>query len=395
VTESIAVTMPRLSDSMTEGTIARWLRQDGDVVKRGEAIVDIETDKATMAFEAEASGTLRLRSAVGESVAVGAPIALIESSSSADGVAGTASATAVTAVQAPPIVERPEPLRAPRPAERASPPDASDGLSASPLARRVAATLGVDLVSVRGSGPYARILKRDVVGAGAGHVAARSADRRPAPRRRLVTDWKGGAASVPTIFVESEVSFTKVNELREQLRSELSPAPTLEDIVVKAVGLALREHPRLNSSWHGDGIGLHPNIDVANAMVVGGDLIALTIADADSLPLQAVAERSAELLMRARAGSSSEADLAPGTFTITNLGMFGTARFTPVLESPQAASLGVGAFHPAQPRHRDSAPPVAAALCLICDQRVANPAHAAMFLESLAELLEAPMRLLL
>jgi pyruvate dehydrogenase E2 component (dihydrolipoamide acetyltransferase) len=412
VTESIAVTMPRLSDSMTEGTVARWLKQDGAVVKRGEAIVDIETDKATMAFEAEASGTLRLRSAVGETVAVGAPIALIESSSSSgEGVAGassgeslpgSASATPVAAVQARPAVERPKPVRAARPAERLSPSGVNDGVSASPLARRVAAELGVDLAEVRGSGPYQRIFKSDVVGAGARDVAVpvgarrpTHPDRRPAAGPRLVTDWKGEAAPTPTIFVESEVAFTKAIELREQLRSELDPAPTLEDIVVKAVAVTLRQHPRLNSSWHEDAIVPRANIDVANASVVGDALIALTIADADSLPLPAVAARSAELLALAQAGSLSESNLPPATFTITNLGMFGTARFTPVLEAQQAASLGIGAVHAAQPRHKDGAPRVAAALCLVCDGRVANPAHAAMFLEALAELLEAPMRLLL
>lgn len=411
VTESIAVTMPRLSDSMTEGTIARWLIEDGATVKRGEAIVDIETDKATMAFEAEASGTLRVRSAVGESVAVGAPIALIESSSSSgegvarassgEGLPGSASATPVAAVKAPPVVERPEPVRAARPAERVSPPGVSDGVSASPLARRVAAELGVDLATVRGSGPHARIFKRDVVGAGAGEGEPagarrpRGADRRPAPRPRLVTEWKGEATPIPTIFVESEVAFTKAIELREQLRSELNPAPTLEDIVVKAVAVTLRRHPQLNASWHEDAIVLRPNIDVANASLVGDELIPLTIADADSLPLPTVAARSAELLALAQAGSLSESNPAPATFTITNLGMFGTTRFTPVLEAQQAAGLGIGAVHAAQTRRKGGAPPVAAALCLVCDARVANPAHAAMFLESLAELLDAPMRLLL
>jgi pyruvate dehydrogenase E2 component (dihydrolipoamide acetyltransferase) len=399
VTDSIAVTMPRLSDSMTEGTIARWLKEDGDAVKRGEAIVDIETDKATMAFEAEASGTLRLTSAEGESVAVGAPIALIEG---ATGAAPSAAPTAAapgppaSATAAPPSPRPTDtPARVLQPAGR----PAGAALSASPLARRTAASLGVDLASVAGSGPHARIFKSDVVAAANGSTATKSGrrtgaatPRRLAPRRAVVAET--AAVGLAAIFVESEVAFTRVIELREQLRTELNPAPTIDDIIVKAAGLALAEHPRLNSSWEADAIVAHDHIDVAVAIIVDDDIVTPTITDADALALPAIAVRSTELIERARSGKLTDADLAPATFTVTNLGMYGTTRFTPLLDPPQAASLGVGAFHPTQTRHKDGAQ-LAASLSLVCDPRVAHAAHAAMFLESLAELLESPMRLLL
>ncbi len=424
--------MPRLSDSMTEGTIVRWLKRDGESVVSGEAIVDIETDKATMAFEAQASGTLRLGSAEGESVAVGQPIATIVAGEGGPAAAAqiaigqpaatdtpppsdASSATLPTAVPAvsasasmavtgapsvgpsadvaPPT--GPGPIAggpATRPGLVATVhPSRPDRLNASPLARRLAGRLGVDLQSVTGSGPYSRILARDVAPRGANGSSA-TASR---GALRLATAATGEVIAFATIFVEIEVAFGRAIELRDQLRTSVQPPPTLDDIIVKALALALREHPRLNSSWRDGRVEVHEHIDVSTAIAVGDDLFAPTITRADSLSLPAIAARSAELAERARTGSLQPSDLAPGTFTVTNLGGFGTTRFTPVLSPPQTASLGVGALHPTQASRRDGATVVSASLGLVCDQRVAHPAQAAMFLESVAELLEAPMRILL
>jgi pyruvate dehydrogenase E2 component (dihydrolipoamide acetyltransferase) len=268
----------------------------------------------------------------------------------------------------------------------ALPAPAHGAINASPLARRLAAELGVELESIAGSGPYARILKRDVAG------APRAVNGRRAAPRPVPTD-DVHPITRSTIFVEGEAWFDRALELREQLRTSLTPVPTLDDIVVKAVGLALREHPRFNSSWDNGEIVVHERIDVAIAIAVADELIMPTITGADTLSLPAIAQRSEELAGRAANGKLQAADLEPATFSVTNLGRFGTTRFTPVLASSQAAGLGVGALHPS--RERDGTPALAASLTVVCDARIAHPAHAAMFLESLTALLQAPMRLLL
>jgi pyruvate dehydrogenase E2 component (dihydrolipoamide acetyltransferase) len=416
--ETIDVLMPRLSDSMTDGTIARWLKEDGDQVKRGEEIVEIDSDKATLSFEADAAGTLHLHCAVGDVIAVGVPIASIETVAAGGGGG--------TPAPAPPLKARPESAKTATVAAAAATPKSEPvvagiegrrgGLNVSPVARRLAARLGVEVASVIGTGPYSRVLKRDVAlagGASAGHAVSPSNGRSAAPvlttasrapdgatrpfthLERIVNERMAQAAAVPSFYLETEVAMTKVLQMREQLRVSLTPTPSVNDIIVKAVAMALRDHPRLNSSYSADGVVHHKQIDVAIAIAAGDDLFVPSVVAADTLSLAQVAVRSAELVAGARAHTLTPRDLSPGTFTVTNLGMFGTTRFTPLLNPPQAAILSVGAFRPGHARSEDGSAAPVAALGMVCDHRVVYGAHAAAFLESLVELLEAPMRLLL
>jgi pyruvate dehydrogenase E2 component (dihydrolipoamide acetyltransferase) len=416
--EPIDVLMPRLSDSMTDGTIARWLKNDGDQVRRGEEIVEIDSDKATLSFEADVAGTLHLHCAVGDVIAVGSPIASIETVG-----AGTAGGTpaSVPPIEVPPAIAtkatvaaaaatpKPEPIVAGTDARR-------EGLNVSPLARRLAARLGVEVASVIPTGPYSRVLKRDVARAGrrsAGHAVSPSNGRSAAPvlarasrapdgatrpfthLERIVNERMAQAAAIPSFYLETEVAMTKLLQMREQLRASLTPTPSVNDVIVKAVAMVLRDHPRLNSSYRADGVVHHEQIDVAIAIAAGDDLFVPSVVGADTLSLAQVAARSAELVARARAHTLTPRDLSPGTFTVTNLGMFGTTRFTPLLNPPQAAILSVGAFRPSHARSEDGSAAPVAALGMVCDHRVVYGAHAAAFLESLVEFLEAPMRLLL
>jgi pyruvate dehydrogenase E2 component (dihydrolipoamide acetyltransferase) len=356
--------------------------------------VDIETDKATMAFEAEATGRLRLRAAVGDAVPVGDPIAAIELDNTSDVSAPAAApkpprpgSRPSASPGVPPESMPPGPRADEPPATRAAPaperPSRRSGgaLNASPLARRVARARGIDLAGLAGSGPHARILKRDVVGVATSAHGVASASR--------------PAAAAPLIVLEIEVAFSRAVELCEQLRNALAPAPTLQDIVTAATALTLRDHPWLNSAWLEAGVVHRERVDLGFTIPIDGALVTPTLAGAQTLSLAVLAERSAGLLQRAKAGTLGGEDLLPATFTITNLGMFGTARLSVPLGIGQAASIGVGAFPSVQRRQADGRRALVASLTLVCDQRVVHVGQAASFLEALAELLEAPMRILL
>jgi pyruvate dehydrogenase E2 component (dihydrolipoamide acetyltransferase) len=303
------------------------------------------------------------------------------------------------------VAQKPAPVAAaPKPAAAAAVAPSTrkrDGINASPLARRLAAQRGVDLSAIAGSGPYNRILKADIPATGAGKPAPAATPAAPGAAvaftnlQKIVAERMAQAAAVPTFYLETEVAFTKAIELRRQLKLSVDPTPTLNDIIVKAVALALREHPRLNSSYADEAMLTNARIDVAIAIAAGDDLFVPSIASADTLPLPEIAIRSAELVARARDHALTAADLAPATFTITNLGMFGTTRFVPLLNPPQAAILSVGAFRPDATRVKDGAPEMVGSLGLVCDHRIVYGAHGAAFLQTLTELLEAPMRLLL
>ena len=368
------VPMPRLSDSMEEGTIVRWLVADGAEVDRGEEIVEIETDKATMAFEAPASGRLRIVAGAEATVAVGEPIARI--GDGADEEAPAAPAVAATA-------ERPR---------------------VSPVARRLAAERGIDLAAVTGSGPGGRILKEDVLAAAAPAVpapaappsevatvtGARGAARREEPTRAqaiVARRMAEARATVPEFPVAIEVEFSAAIELRRQLKDMLHPAPTLNDLIVAAVARTLRSHPRLNAAYVDGGFDLYDEVNVGIAVAVDDDLVVPVIAGADRLSLADVAARSRELVERTRSGAVTPPELAGGTFTISNLGMFGISWFQPIVNPPQAAILGVGGV-----AGHGEAPPTLS-LTLVSDHRIVYGAHAARFLSDLRDLLENPLAL--
>ena len=376
--------MPRLSDSMTEGTIVRWLKGDGDEVKLGEEIVEVETDKATVGYEAEVSGTLSIRQPEGAVVAVGAVIAVL----------GAADAT-----PAPSVVR----------------------VKASPLARRLARDLGVELSGLSGSGPHGRVIKSDVMaaagngggGGGGGGLGGAHAPgpeipapsvARPADEIQELTRTQSLIArrmaesrgTVPEFALEVDVDMSGVLEMRRELTAVTEPGPSLNDIIVKACALALRRHPRANGSFSADGFVLHPRVNVAIAVAVEGSLLTPVVADADTRSVGEIARDTRRLIERARAGQLSPAELDGGTFTVSNLGMFGIDRFEGIINAPQAAILCVGAVRD-RPVALDGAVVIRpmASMTLAADHRILYGADAAAFLADVRRFLEHPLTMAL
>lgn len=410
---AIEVRMPRLSDSMETGTIVRWLVADGAEVRPGDELVEIETDKATMVYEADGGGSLSIVAPEGATLDVGDVIARLGDgsppvSASSPVEDGSSARDAATAQQ----------KRAPRAvaaeARPAVPTGPANGrVKASPVARRVALDLGLDLGDIQGSGPAGRIVKADVQAA----AAAREPAPAPAPRLEAATG-KGDVTelvptraqqvvarrmvesqqTIPAFTLETEIDMENAVELRSQLREAAveAPGPSYNDLVVKACALALREHPRVNGSHQEGRVELYSRVNVGVAVAVPETLMVPTIFDADTKSVLAIAAETRALAARARDGTITPPELSGGTFTVSNLGMHGVTRFTAIINPPQAAILAVGSLveHPAvvdgalAVRHRMR-------VTLACDHRLLNGADGAAFLGTVRDLLEQPLRLLL
>jgi pyruvate dehydrogenase E2 component (dihydrolipoamide acetyltransferase) len=422
------VVMPRLSDSMEEGTILKWLKSSGDEVRLGEAIAEIETDKATMSYEADAAGFLQIVAAEGETLAIGALIAnMVASPEEAAGPLAER-ADAVVAATAPPAPEEtaapaepePEPVaaavaateREPAPAAAAT---AAPGgrVKASPVARRIAAELGVDLARVVGSGPDGRVVKADVVAAGNGAAAAgppASADAsgpgakgaveviEPNRTQQLIARRMASAkATIPEFQVTVEVDAEAAFELREQLRGQAEPLPSLNDLVIKACALALRVHPGVNAAYVDGHFERYGRVNIGMAVASEGTLVVPTVFDADLKSLTEIALTTRELAAKVRDATVSPSELSGGTFTVSNLGMLGVARFTAVINPPQAAILAVGAANPRAVVGADGSVTARRVmeLTISADHRIVYGADAADFLATVRKRLERPAGLLL
>jgi pyruvate dehydrogenase E2 component (dihydrolipoamide acetyltransferase) len=425
------ITMPRLSDSMEEGTILRWLVADGAQVARGDEIAEIETDKANMTYESDAAGVFHHVAAEGDALAVGALIAHVLG----DGESPPAPGGAPAAAPAGPVAgdsrsadtsaESPAPAPPAGSAEAAdaegaaasspSMPDAESGgrVKASPVARRLAGELGVDLASLSGSGPGGRIVKADVEAAAAAPAAA-SAPAAPSPaaggtgkgdvttvalsstQKTIARRMAESKATIPDFQVRTEADVTDLLALRAQMKASRGSAPSVNDFVVKATALALREHPRANGAYKDGAFELYGRVNVGVAVAGEGTLIVPTIFDADVQPVTAIAEQMRALAERVRGGTITPPELSGGTFTVSNLGMFGVTSFTAIVTSGQAGILAVGAAVPRPAFDADGnvveRSPMD--LSLSCDHRILYGADAARFLARVRELLEAPLALL-
>ena len=440
------VVMPRLSDSMEEGTVLKWLKADGESVSRGDELVEIETDKATMTYEADQDGVLEIVAAEGETLPIGDLIARL----SANGA--TAPAQATDAAPAPPPAEAqaptapvvpiaPEPtaaeisegqhVDAPTPpvvrpqAPGVVSPTASDGgprLKASPVARRIAREGGVDLGTLSGSGPGGRIVRADVEAALAGGVSTPDVAPRaplpvaPGPPEAAPSTQPGTAkgavtireltraqqvvarrmaeskATVPHFTLETEIEMQRCVELRAQVRELADVVPSYNDMVVRASALALREFPRANGSYRDGRWELYARVNVGIAVAAEDGLVVPTVFDADRKSLLTIAVESRTLAERVRSGAITPPELSGGTFTVSNLGMYGVTNFAAVINPPQAAIFAVGAM-------RERALPAGVtnvmAVTLSCDHRILYGADAAQFLGRIRERLENPLSLAL
>jgi pyruvate dehydrogenase E2 component (dihydrolipoamide acetyltransferase) len=414
------ITMPRLSDSMEEGTILRWLVADGAQVARGDEIAEIETDKANMTYEADAAGVFRVVASEGDALPVGAVIAHVlgdgeEAPAASDGAPAAAPAGPVageddSAGGAAEIVS-PAP-----PAGSAAAPDASGSgarVKASPVARRLARELSVDLASLAGSGPGGRIVKSDVEAAAQStRTAAAPAAQAPASggagkgevttveltsiQKTIARRMAESKATMPEFVLHTEVDVTDLLALRAQMKAAQGGAPSVNDFVVKACGLALREHPRANGAYKDGAFELYGRVNVGVAVAAEGTLIVPTIFDADAQLVTAIAQQTRALAERVRNGAVTPPELSGGTFTVSNLGMFGVTSFTAVINPGQAAILAVGAAvqRPTVAADGSLQPRALMDLSLSCDHRILYGADAARFLARVRELLEGPFALL-
>jgi len=371
----VEIGMPKLSDSMEEATVLAWLKRPGEAVKRGEPLVEVETDKATVVYEAEAAGVL-------EEILVD------------DGGTALLGATIAT-------LRLREEAPASQPA-RAAAETTSTRPRATPIARRLAAQLGVPIGSLHGTGPGGRIVGSDVraaAGDGASEPPAHGGRGavvevpHTATQRTIAQRMSESRSSIPEFTLECEILMDAASRLREDLRSGGSePLPSYNDLVVRAAALALCEFPALNASY-GDGKALRfGRINVGIAVATDDALIVPTVFDAERKSVFEIAGESRRLAERARARSLTAEELADGTFTVSNLGMFGVRRFHAVINHPQAAILSVGevAQRPVVGEDGQLAARLTMEVALSCDHRLVYGAEAAKFLQRLRALLEHP-----
>jgi pyruvate dehydrogenase E2 component (dihydrolipoamide acetyltransferase) len=488
------VSMPRLSDSMEEGTILKWLKSDGDEVRRGDELVEIETDKANMTYEADRDGVLSITAAEGDTLAVGEKIASIGEGSE-DGDRPDEEQPAAEQQDEQPEEEQPEAeqqeqvqpeaeqqdeqpaeeqpaaeqqdaqpeaeqqdgerlseeepsaeqaAEEPAAAPVAEPEAEGEGeasgeengrIKASPVARRMARELGLELAALEGTGPGGRIVKADVEAASGSPrqetaeaeapaeeaaPAEKEPERAPAPAARggdaqtgrgesetreltrlqqtVARRMAESKATAPEFVLQAEVDMEEAVALRKQLKAAAGerPAPSFNDLIVKAAALALTEFPRANGSYRDGKFELYSRVNVGVAVAGQDALVVPTVFDADRKSLGEIARETRSLAEKVRDGKITPPELSAGTFTVSNLGMYGMDRIVPVINPPQAAILGVGAMSP-QPVVVDGEVTVRArmALTLVCDHRILYGADAAEFLSRIRERLENPLSLAL
>ena len=413
---STEVKLPRLGQGMESGVVVRWLKQEGDAVGKGDPLYELDTEKVTQEIEAEEDGIL-LQIVVPEGeVAVGTTLAVIGESPNGD------SPRSEPAAESEPPDVGPEPdehasaeQAKPSPAgeqsqDEAEPPSSpgvqgqAGPLKASPLARRIARERGVDLAGVRGTGPDGRILAEDVEKAPVGGApSAAPAVEAPAEEievvqlssvratiaRRLTEAW-----TAPVFQLGVSADMAEALALRERLVERLAEddvKPTVNDVLVKLAAVALTRHAAVNATFTGEEIHRHPTPNVGIAVAAPQGLIVPVIRDAARLTVQEIARARADLVGRARDNKLTFGDLEGGTFTISNLGMFGVEQFTAVLNPPQVAILAVGAVKDeavVRDGDLDVAPIVR--LVLTCDHRAIDGADGATFLQTLVALIEQP-----
>lgn len=433
------ILMPKLSDSMEDGTILSWLEKSGARVDAGGELLEIETDKSTVTYVAEATGILEILAAEGTTVPVGQPIARIgEPAPANDSGAGDRPSG-----HAKPDQDESESAPASMESERA------DGASAvafanpfaaatngsppatpTPLARRMAEIHGIDLSSIAGTGPRGRITRRDVLATAGvepegppGPVlmpppvpfpppvsqvtprrdtsASSGSQRQELTRLQLVIARRMAEAkkTIPHFQVQTDAVMDETITLRARLKAlagESGAVPSFNDFVIKSAGVALREHPLANGSYRDDAFELHDAINVGMAVAADGALVVPTVFDAASKPLGQIAEETRTLARRVRDGSISPSELEGGTFTVSNLGMFGMTAITPVINPPQAAILGVGSMREQLVRRGEEiVARTLMTLTLSCDHRILYGADAARFLARIRDLLETPLKLAL
>ena len=434
---SIEIYMPALSPTMEKGTLAKWLVKEGDSVESGDILAEIETDKATMEYESIDDGTIAkiLVPEGSEDVPVGEVIAILaeEGENAADikapaatkplATPAPAAAEQAAIVAPPPATAQPTPTPAPAPQVQAQSSD--DRIKASPLAKRIAKQAGIDLTSVTGSGPHGRIVKRDVEGisTGAAPAAAPAAavvkavvttevaaygphddipfeEKRLSGMRKVIAKRLSESKStVPHFYLNIDCELDNLIAQRKELNAKLAESGaklSVNDFIIRAVALALRKVPAANVQFAGDKMYWYERADISVAVAVDGGLVTPVVRGADAKGLAEISANVKELATKARDGKLMPEDYAGGTFSISNLGMYGIKDFSAVINPPQGAILAVGAGE-ARPVVKDGALAVATVMTctLSCDHRAIDGAVGAEFLAAFKGYIQDPLTMLL
>lgn len=418
-----AITMPKMSDTMEEGKVIKWLKHEGDRISEGDVIAEIETDKANVEMEAFQSGILKkILVPEGETVPVGAAIAELE---------------AVEAVPKFEVPQQPEvvseqPPKTVEPTVEIAPPYIGEEhkpsaevaeekhILASPLARRMAAELGIDLSKVKGTGPNGRITEADVVAyASQAQAAAPSAAPPPPPppvaaaplitevpseevelskmRKTVAHRMSESKQTIPHFYVTTEIEMDWASRVRDELNSieDAQKRISFTDMVIKACALALAQFPEVNSSYKEDKLIMHKEINIGMAVALENGLIAPVIHNADKKPLREIAVETKRLAEHARSNTLRASEYTGATFTVSNLGMFNVENFVAIIDPPQAASLAIGTIME-RPVVIDGEITISKRMkaTLSADHRVLDGAKAAMFLNEVRKRLESPIGLI-
>ena len=424
----VQILMPALSPTMTHGTLAKWVKKEGDDVDSGDVLAEIETDKATMEIEAVEEGKLgKILVAEGtENVAVNEVIALLlEDGEDSSALEGAATTPPPAAAAPTPVEPAPAPTPAPAPATPPPAPSApaksGDRIIASPLAKRLAAEKGVDLAAVTGSGPKRRIVKRDIEGAAPGAQApaasvaptpgapsAPGAPLSPMPefeavphtsmRKTIARRLTESARDIPHFNVSVDVQLDALLDTRKRLnaRDGAEQKISVNDFVIKAIALALARVPACNVSYTDEATIFHKRADISIAVSIDGGLITPIVKDAGNKGLATISMEAKGLAGRARAGELKPYEYEGGTFTVSNMGMMGVTSFNSIINPPQGAILSVGASQP-RPVVTDGALSMATVmtLTLAVDHRCIDGVTAAEFIGQLKSILEEPLQFML
>ncbi|MBS1602837.1 MAG: pyruvate dehydrogenase complex dihydrolipoamide acetyltransferase [Bacteroidetes bacterium] len=424
------ILMPRLSDTMTEGVIADWHKKVGDMVKKGDILADIETDKATMELESYKEGKLLyLGAQKGDKIAVNSLLAVIgdekkvdlekiKASASQGGTTGGPAAPAATT--APAAAQTSQTAQAAAETTHSGLSVSADGrIKASPLAKKLAAEKGIDIAQVQGSGDNGRIVKKDVdsfvpgtkapaattqpatggkpaaIPASIGQV---SYDEVPVSQMRKIIAKRLAESkfSAPHFYVTMSIDMDKAVESRARM-NEVSPVKiSFNDIVLKAVAISLKQHPAINSSWLGDKIRINHHVNIGVAVAIEDGLLVPVVRFADLKSLSQIATEVKDLAQRAKAKKLQPADWEGSTFTISNMGMFGVDEFTAIINPPDACILAVSAIQQV-PVVKNGAivPGNVMKLTLSCDHRVVDGATGSAFLQTVKGYLEEPLRMMI
>jgi pyruvate dehydrogenase E2 component (dihydrolipoyllysine-residue acetyltransferase) len=395
------VTLPRLGQGMESGTIVRWLKSEGDTVEKGEPIYELDTEKVTQEVEADVGGIL-LKILVPEGeVPVGKTVAVIGEQGEELPEVEDAPVQAGTGTE--PTPEETKPKEVPVPAEAPVAASGNGGrIKASPLARRIAKERGIDLASLGGTGPEGRIVAEDVERAAVSPAqAAPAAPARPAGAvervelsalRKTVARRMTEAWAAPAFQITMSADMTRAQELRARLvERHPDQRPTVTDVLTKICAVALMRHRDVNALYAGDAVELQPSANIGIAVATERGLLVPVIPGCERLTVAEIAAARADLVSRARDGKLQAADLEGGTFTISNLGMYGVEHFIAVLNPPQAAILAVGAIEDrAVVRDGEVAVRAMLTMTLTSDHRTIDGATAADFLRTVKEFLEEP-----